>query len=86
MSKRYLVYKYTFIDQSVYIGRTYEGSGRYNNAAKYVNQEVYKHFQNGYKAEIVYTSYNPFIACYMEYSLIYMHYNNSHNGNTEKDR
>lgn len=83
MSRMYIVYKYTFADGSVYIGRTYEGSGRYDNPEKYKNQEVYKHFKNGYTAEILFSSENPFITYFLEHQYILENYENSHNGNQE---
>lgn len=80
---RYIVYKYTFGDGTVYIGRSRTDENRYNNPTKYKNQEVYKHMLKGYTAEVLVTTDNAFVCCYMEHFYIVQNYENSHNGAVE---
>ena len=40
--KRYFIYKYTFPNNKVYIGQTYEGSYRYGEISQYRRQIVYR--------------------------------------------
>lgn len=81
---QYIVYKYTFNDGTVYIGRSRTTQNRFDNPSQYAGQEVYKHFLKGYKAEILCTTDNIFECCYLESKYIAENYENSHNGSLEE--
>ena len=78
--KEFFVYKYTFEDGNVYIGRSSYQENRFNDPSKYENQEVGKHMRNPYKAEIIFETANPYMVCYAEMLYIELNYDNSHNG------
>lgn len=68
----YFVYKYTFPDGKVYIGRSKNRRNRYGNSYQYRNQRVYKHMQKypNYKKEIVMYSENIYKVAEYEHNLI----------------
>lgn len=85
-NRTYFVYKYTFpLADKYYIGRTFEGSGRFGNVDGYKNQAVYDYMiaEPDFVKEKVFKSTNIFEVYYMEHCLINEDYTHTVNMATE---
>lgn len=66
----YVLYRYEWMDGRYYIGKTYEGSGRFNNAAQYKTQYVGRFMDFPHEAKILKRHSNPFVISFEEAKLI----------------
>lgn len=86
MSREYIVYKYTFPDGKVYIGRTHSEAKRLGKWEEYKSQYVYRkmlEYDGQIQIEIVLRTTNIFKAFFYEYELISENYENSYNAAVE---
>lgn len=66
----YFLYRYEWLDGRYYIGKTYEGSKRFDNAAQYGSQYVGRFMNFPHDAKILKRSSNPFVIGFEEAKLI----------------
>lgn len=88
MDREYIVYKYTFPDGKVYIGRTHTDTKRLGKWSEYSTQYVYKkmlEYDKQIVIEILFRTRNIFEAFYFEHECICENYENSYNAAPEDD-
>ena len=88
MNREYIVYKYTFPDGKVYIGRTHSDAKRLGKWTEYNTQYVYKkmlEYDGQIQTEILLKTDNIFEAFFYEYEHICANYENSYNAAPEDD-
>lgn len=71
-SKCYFVYRYTFSDGMIYIGRSHNKNDRYGNMWKYEGQTVFEHMKRNpsFKREVIFFSTNLYDVAKKEHELI----------------
>lgn len=88
MDREYIVYRYTFPDGKVYIGRTHTDTKRLGKWSEYNTQYVYKkmlEYDKQTVIEVLHRTTNIFEAFYYEHELICANYENSYNAAPEDD-
>lgn len=82
----FFVYKYTFEDGKVYIGRSRDDQKRFGVVDKYEGQYVHRiMLTQKFQSEILFRSKNPVKIYRLEYELIKKYWKNSYNSKLEED-